>query len=110
MPGSVLALTVYDHDLLKRDDFAGMVVIEGVEIPRLPGGSANIDDPNAPQRKTYKLPLVVDTMTPELEELAKRSHQYVNDFNLLYSQGSSVVGNVASTVTGGLVRAFTLKH
>jgi len=87
-----------------------MVVIEGAEIPRLPGGSSNIDDPNAPQRKTYELPLVVDTMTLALKELAERSHQYVNDFNLSYSRGSSVTGNVVSTVTDSLARAFTVKH
>ncbi|XP_065899176.1 BAI1-associated protein 3-like isoform X2 [Dysidea avara] len=110
MSGSVLTLTVYNHNYVQRDDFAGMVVIEGVEIPRLPGGSSNIDDPNAPQRKTFELPLVVDTMTPALKELAKRSHQYVNDFSLWHSRGSSVVESVTSTVTGGLARAFTLKH
>ena len=110
MSGSVLALTVYDHDYLSRDDFIGMVVIDGAEIPRLPGSISDIDDPNAPQRKTYELPLVVDTMTPALRELAERNHQYVNDFNLYYSRGSSVAGNVVSTVTGSLARAFTVKH
>ena len=78
MTGSVLTLSVYDRDFVK-DDFAGMVVIEGTEIPRLPGGSSDIDDPNTPQRKTYELPLVVDTMTPELEELIKRNSEYKNE-------------------------------
>ena len=110
MSGSVLTLTVYDHDYITRNEFAGMVVIEGAEIPRLPGGSISIDDPNAPQRKTYELPLVVDTMTPALKELAERSHQYVHDFVLWYSKGSSVAGNVVSTVTGGFARAFNFKH
>jgi len=80
MSGSVLTLTVYDHDYITRNEFAGMVVIEGTEIPRLPGGSSSIDDPNAPQRKTYELPLVVDTVTPALKELAERNHKYVNEF------------------------------
>jgi len=79
MSGSVLTLTVYDHDLLKRDDFAGIVAIDGKEIPRLPGGLSNIDDPNAPQRKTYELPLVPSTMTPELEDLIKRNSKYKNE-------------------------------
>ena len=109
-PGSVLTLTVYNHNYVQRDAFAGIVSIDGTEIPRLPGGSSNIDDPNAPQRKTYELPLVVDTMTPALKELAERSHQYVNDFNLWYSRGSSVVENVTSSFTGGIARAFTIKH
>ena len=46
-----------------------MVVIDGTEIPRLPSSSSNIDDPNVPQRKTYELPLIPDTMTPTLKEL-----------------------------------------
>jgi len=78
MSGSVLTLTVYDHDYLSKDDFAGMVVIEGKEIPRLLGDS--IDDPNAPQRKTYELPLLPNTMTPALEQLAERNHIFVRQF------------------------------
>jgi len=76
MSGSVLTLSVYDRDVVRKDDFAGMVVIECTEIPRLPGRSCSIDDPNAPQRKTYELPLVIDTMTPPLEDLIKRSYRY----------------------------------
>ena len=75
MTGSVLTLSVYDRDTVK-DDFAGMVVVEGREIPRLPGGSSNIDDPKAPQRKTYELSLVPDTMTPKLEDLKKRNSKH----------------------------------
>ncbi|XP_065899170.1 BAI1-associated protein 3-like isoform X2 [Dysidea avara] len=110
MSGSVLTLTVYDHDYITRNEFAGIVTIDGAEIPRLPGGSFSIDDPNAPQRKTYELSLVPDTMTPALKELSERSHQYVNDFNLWYSKKSSVAGNVVSTVTGGFARVFSFKH
>ncbi|XP_065899174.1 BAI1-associated protein 3-like [Dysidea avara] len=110
MSGSVLTLTVYNHKYIKRDVFVGMVVIDGTEIPRLSGGSSNIDDPNAPQRKTYELPLVVDTLTPELEELLIRRHQYVNDFTLWHSRESSVAENIKSTITGGLARAFIVKH
>ena len=79
MSGSVLTLSIYSHHRIKNE-FVGMVVIDGTEIPRLPGGSFSID-PNAPQRKTYELPLVVDTMTPALEELAKRKHKYVSEFH-----------------------------
>jgi len=110
MPGSVLTMTVYNHNYVQRDDFVGIVTIAGAEIPRLPGGSSNIDNPDAPQRKTCELSLVVDTMTPALKELAERSHQYVNDFNLWYSRGSTVAENVVSTFTGGIARAFVLKH
>ena len=86
MSGSVLTLGIYSHHLISNE-FVGMVVIEGVEIPRLPGGSSNIDDPNAPQRKTYELPLVVDTMTPALKELAKRKHKFVCEF---YQQNQTI--------------------
>ena len=79
MSGSVLSLSVYSHHLIGHE-FVGMVVIEGTEIPRLPGGSSDIDDPNVPQRKACELPLVVDTLTPALEELVKRDHEYVNEF------------------------------
>ena len=101
---------MYGHNYVQRDEFAGIIAIDGTEIPRLPGGSSSIDDPNAPQRKTYELPLVIDTMTPALKELSVRSHQYVNDFNLWYSRGSTVAENVVSTFTGGIARAFTVKH
>ena len=80
MPGSVLTLSIYNHHLISNE-FLGIAIIDGTEIPRLPGGSSNIDDPNASQRKTYELPLLVDTMTPALEELAERSHKYVNEFH-----------------------------
>jgi len=81
--GSVLTLNIYSHHFISND-FLGMVVIDGTEIPRLPCGLSNIDDPNAPQRKTYELPLVVDTMTPALEELAKRNQKYVIEFHQQY--------------------------
>jgi len=75
MTGSVLTLSVHT---VKKDNFAGIVVIEGVEIPRLPSGSFS-NDPNAPQRKSYELPLVPDTSTPELDLLMQRSSKYKNE-------------------------------
>jgi len=77
MTGSVLTLSVYDRDTLS-DDFAGIVVIEGGEIPQLPSGSS-CNDPNAPQRKFYELPLVPDTTTPELNLLIQRNYKYKNE-------------------------------
>ena len=79
MSGSVLSLSVYSHHLIGHE-FVGMVVVDGTEIPRLSGDFSVIDDPSAPQRKICQLPLVVDTMTPALEELVKRKHKYVNEF------------------------------
>jgi len=110
MSGSVLSLTVFNHDYIKKNEFCGMVVIDCAEIPRLPSGSSGIDDENAPQRKTFELPLVLDTTTPALKELSERSHQYVHDFILWYKQGSTFAGNIAATFTGGFTRAFSLKH
>jgi len=72
MPGSVLTLSVH----LTKNEFLGMVVIDGTEIPRLTSGSSSIDDPNAPQRETYELPLLPDTTTPGLEDLIKRNSKY----------------------------------
>lgn len=110
MSGSVLTLTVFDHDYIKKNEFCGIVVVDCGEIPRLPSGSSGLDDPNAPQRKTFELPLVVDTTTPALKELAERSHQYVHDFNLWYKRGSTYAENIAKTFTGGFARVFSLKH
>ena len=75
MSGSVLTLSIYSHHRF-RNEFVGMVVIDGTEIPRLTSG---IDDPNAPQRKTYELPLLPDTMTPGLEDLIKRNSKYKSE-------------------------------
>ena len=110
MSGSVLSLTVFDHDYIKKNVFCGMVVLDCAEIPRLPSGSSGIDDPNAPQRKNLELFLVVDTTTSALKELTERSHQYVHDFNLWYKRGSTFAGNIAASFTGGFARAFSLKH
>jgi len=84
MTGSVLTLSVHT---VKKDNFAGIVVIEGEEIPRLPGGSSS-NDPNAPQRKPYELPLVPDTLTPELNLLMQRSSKYKNE--LLKRKNNSI--------------------
>lgn len=110
MSGSVLTLTVFDHDYIKKNEFCGMVVINCAEIPRLPSGSSGLDDPNAPQRKTFELALVTDTTTPALKELAERTHQYVLDFNLWYKRGTTFAGNFAASFTGGFARAFSLKR
>lgn len=110
MSGSVLTLTVFDHDYIKKNEFCGMVVINCAEIPRLPSGSSGLDDPNAPQRKTFELALVTDTTTPALKELAERTHQYVLDFNLWYKRGTTFAGNFAASFTGGFTRAFSLKR
>ena len=75
MSGSCISLTVLDYDRFTKNDYCGMVVISCEEIPRLPDGFSGIDNDNAPQRKTYELPLVVNTATPALIELSRRSHQ-----------------------------------
>lgn len=49
LSGSVLTLTVFDHDYIKKNKFCGMVVINCAEIPRLPSGSSGLDDASAPQ-------------------------------------------------------------
>ena len=95
MQGSSLSLTALDYDRFTKNDYCGMVVLSCEEIPRLPYGSSGIDNANAPQRKTYEFPLVVDTATPALLELSRRNHRYVQDFNRWHSRRTSFIENIA---------------
>ena len=95
MSGSCISLTVLDYDRFTKNDYCGMVVINCEEIPRMPDGVSGIDNDNAPQRKTYELPLVVNTATPGLLELSRRSHHYVQDFNRWHSRRTSLIENIA---------------
>ena len=99
MSGSSLSLTVLDYDRFTKNDYCGMVMISCEEIPRLPNGYSGIDNANAPQRKTYELPLIVDTATPALFELSRRNHHYVQDFNHWHSRRMSVFENIASKIS-----------
>ena len=96
MSGSCLSLTVLDYDRFTKNDYCGMVVLSCEDIPRLPNGFSGIDDASASQRKTYELPLLVDTMTPALMELSRRDHHYVKDFNRWHSKRTSFIENIAS--------------
>ena len=99
MSGSCLSLTVLDYDRFTKNDYCGMVVISCEEIPRLPNGFSGIDSDNAPQRKTYELPLVVNTTTPALIELSRRNHQYVQGFNRWHSRRTSLIENIALKIS-----------
>ena len=99
MSGSSLSLTMLDYDRFTKNDYCGMVMISCEEIPRLPNGYSGIDNANAPQRKTYELPLIVDTATPALFELSRQNHHYVQDFNRWHSRRMSVFENIASKIS-----------
>lgn len=55
--GTVLLLSVFDHDVVGTNDFAGMCVVACKDIPRMASPEASLIDPNAPQRKNMTLPL-----------------------------------------------------
>jgi hypothetical protein len=58
----MLLFTVFDWDLVKKDDFAGMCIVPCRDIPRLQGTGAEqqkamILEVDAPQRKVFRLSL-----------------------------------------------------
>lgn len=71
--GSILLLTIFDHDVIGSNDFAGMCVVDCQTMPRLRSAKACFE-PNAPQPKNLNLPLFhfVDP-TPVTTELYTRS-------------------------------------
>jgi hypothetical protein len=55
----MLLFTVFDWDLVKKDDFAGMCIVPCSDIPRLQGTGAEqqramILEVDAPQRKVFR--------------------------------------------------------
>lgn len=73
--GAVLLLSVFDHDLVGSNDFAGMCVVACKDIPRMTSPQASLTDPNAPQRLNLTLPLFHYTAeTPAFAELDSRAH------------------------------------
>lgn len=73
--GAVLLLSVFDHDLVGSNDFAGMCVVACKDIPRMNSPHASLSDPNAPQRANLTLPLFCySTGTPVFTELDNRAH------------------------------------
>lgn len=73
--GTVLLLSVFDHDVVGANDFAGMCVVACKDIPQLVSTERSFTDPNAPQRKNLTLPLFrISYETPAFAELDTRSH------------------------------------
>ena len=73
--GTVLLLSVFDHDVIGANDFAGMCVVACKDIPQLASPEASLTDPDAPQRKNLTLPLFRYTSeTPVFAEMDARSH------------------------------------
>ena len=75
--GAVLLLSVFDHDLVGSNDFAGMCVVACKDIPRILSPQASLSNPNAPQRANLTLPLFhysTPGVTPVFAELDNRAH------------------------------------
>ena len=71
--GTVLLLTIFDHDVIGSNDFAGMCVVACKSIPRLRSTKASFD-PATTQPKNLNLPLFqLTTKTAVLSELHTRS-------------------------------------
>ena len=75
----MLLFTVFDKDIVKRDDFAGMCIVPCKDIPRL-GTDAeqrSILEVDAPQRKVFRLSLFhppkASPIQAELESRARLS-------------------------------------
>lgn len=74
MDGTVLLLSVFDHDIVSANDFAGMCVVACKGIPQLISSEASLTDPDSPQRKNLTLPLFRYTSeTPVFVEIVARS-------------------------------------
>ena len=72
--GAILLLSVFDHDIVGANDFAGMCVVACKDIPQLVSSEASLTDPNAPQRMNLMLPLFrYTTETPAFAELDIRA-------------------------------------
>lgn len=72
--GTALVLSVFDHDIVGANDFAGMCVVACKDIPQLASTEASLTDPNAPQRVNLTLPLFRYTHeTPAFAELDARA-------------------------------------
>ena len=71
--GAVLMLAIYDHDVIGSNDFAGLCVIAGKDIPRL-SARTSTSDPDAVQKRNLILPLFTPPETIAFRELEMRHH------------------------------------
>ena len=74
--GTVLLLSVFDHDVFGTNDFAGMCVVACKDIPRLSSSQTSLTDPRATQRRNMTLPLFRCTKASlAFKEIDVRAHQ-----------------------------------
>ena len=75
--GSLVLFYLLDKRLKSRIPF-GMCAISCRKVPRLSAASkSSLIDPNAPQRKTFRLPMFrFNTETPALAELMERADNF----------------------------------
>ena len=72
--GTVLLLTVFNHNLIGHNQFIGMCVIACKDIPRLASPESSLTDPTSTQQVNLKLPLLrYTTETPTFLELDIRA-------------------------------------
>ena len=71
--GAILLLSVFDHDIIRSNDFCGLCVVPCKDIPLLSPAESAFSDPNAVQRKNLMLPLFkLKKSTVVLKELDAR--------------------------------------
>lgn len=72
--GAILLLSVFDHDIIRSNDFCGICVVPCKDIPFLSPAESAFSDPNATERRNLMLPLFkLKKSTVVLKELDARS-------------------------------------
>lgn len=99
MDGAILLLSVFDHDVVGTNDFAGMCVVACKDIPRLVSAEASLIDAEAPQPKNLTLPLFhysqQTSAFAELDVRARLGDNQANDFFKL-ERTQHILGNLAN--------------
>ena len=97
MEGTVLLLSVFDHDIVGANDFAGMCVVACKDIPRLASPEESLIDPNAPQRKNLTLPLFRYTSeTPAFVELDARARLGDDNATAFFKVNKKLLGHLST--------------
>ena len=79
-PGTVLLLSVFNHDLFGPNTLCGICVVPCTDIPFLSPVSSAFDNPNATERKNLMLPLFqITESTIALKELRMRANSQAPD-------------------------------
>ena len=94
--GTILLLSVFDHDIVGANDFAGVCVVACKDIPQLISPEASLTDPDAPQRKNLTLPLFHYTNeTPAFAELDARARLEDHKANEFFKVNKKLLGHLS---------------